>query len=67
MMHHSELCKSGKRNSLEARGEEREKLDIVCTFGFSHLFQVGPRNTHTHACTYTHTERIKNKKIGWRC
>lgn len=48
MMHHSELCKSGKRNSLEARGEEREKLDIVCTFGFSHLFQVGPRNTHTH-------------------
>ena len=29
-------------HSLKTCGEEGEELDIVSTFGFSHLFQVGP-------------------------
>lgn len=31
---------------LQTRGEKGEKLDVVCTFGFSHFLQVGPRSTN---------------------
>lgn len=44
--HH--LSMHASAHSLEARSEKREKLDVFCALGLSHLFQIWPVETHTH-------------------
>ena len=41
------LIMKDRTHSLKTCGEEREKLDIVSTFGFPHLLKVIPRTAHT--------------------